>query len=73
MFVKECKECGYTIADPHGKIDPMKYWSNCFKCGSSHYHYRRATSSEKIKMKLHLMDVYKVNKYPLFFLKLFYL
>lgn len=59
IYVRECKKCGYTIGDPNGKLDAWKFNTNCFKCVSSHMHYRKATTSEEIKMKLHLMDVYK--------------
>ncbi|MBQ9025139.1 MAG: hypothetical protein IJ104_01995 [Methanobrevibacter sp.] len=59
MYVRECKSCGYTIGDPNGKLDSMKYNTTCFKCGSSHMEYRKATRDEENKMKSHLMDVYK--------------
>ncbi len=59
MHVRECKKCGYTIGDPNGKLTAWAFNADCFKCGSSHMQYREATTLEEIKMKLHLMDVYK--------------
>lgn len=59
MIVRECMDCGYTIGDPNRKLDSFKYNSWCLKCESSYMTYRKATTLEEIKMKLHLMDVYK--------------
>jgi predicted Zn-ribbon and HTH transcriptional regulator len=59
LYVRQCNSCGYTIADPEGKLDGYKYNSWCFKCRSSAMSYRRATIFEKIKIFFKLMDIYK--------------
>ena len=59
LFVRQCDSCGYTIADPTGKLDAYKYNSWCLKCRSSSMTYRKATTSERIKVLIKVMDVYK--------------
>ena len=59
MYVYECLDCGFTIGDPNGKLDPKRYSVSCLKCHHAHWKYRKATGFEELKMKLHLMKVYK--------------
>ena len=59
MWVLECLNCGFTIGDPNRKLDTTRYNVSCFNCGEVHQRYRKATSFEEFKMKLHIMKVYK--------------
>lgn len=59
FYVRECQNCGYVLADPGGKLDPMRYNSWCPKCKSSHMAYRAATELERKKVKKKQIDVYK--------------
>ena len=45
--------------DPNGKLDPMRYSVSCLKCHHAYWKYRKETGFEELKMKLHLMKVYK--------------
>ena len=54
--VLECHSCGAKTGDPEGAL---YYVGRCPQCSSANYKYRKATSTENILMKLHLMKIYK--------------
>ena len=59
LNVQICNTCGYTVADPEGKLDPYHYMTFCPRCRSTCVTYRGATKFQRYKATLGMMPVYK--------------
>lgn len=63
LFIQNCKSCGYTIADPEGRLeDKFHHICICPRCGSTRVFTRYATKFQEIRAALGLMPVYRPEK-----------